>query len=373
MKPQTILRSLAFGVCTWSILAPLSSLRAQTPPPTAVPSPAPAAPPPTAAQARPQRKTLSLQIPSGTVQSAVSQLLQAMEAAQVPEINIIYGQGAADLPVPEVKIRNVSAADVLRLIATSAGCETEPILSAQDATTVIGYKVTQSLPAARIESGSPGAGASARPFGMGQGQDPHTSAPTAGNYVSAFKRNLYAPGGEKSQGAGGSILSATPGKAARTAGGGTAVNVMGDGRIVSMGLNPQTPVVRVYPLGTITTTVKFPDIEATLQDVLKAESGVAESTKLALHEKTNVLVVTGPPQAQELVSQYVEALQKNQTAAENQSGSRNELTRETTELRIELQAQEREKARLNEQLAKTDAQLRDLMHEMERLKASKTQ
>ncbi|HEX5176528.1 MAG TPA: hypothetical protein VFV83_05845 [Chthoniobacteraceae bacterium] len=294
-----------------------------------------------------------------------------MQAAQLPEINVIYGPGAADLPVPEVKIRNVSAPDVLRLIATSAGCETEPILSAQDASTVIGYKVTPPLPVAS---------ANARSGGMLSGLDGHfssyaptTSPPLAGNNTSPSRRNSYEAGGDKSAGPGIPMLSAPPIRTSKNPASRPAINVMGDGRIVSMGLNPQNPVVRIYPLGTITTTVKFPDIEATLHDVLKAEEGVAESTKLALHEKTNVLVVTGPPQAQELVNQYVEALQKNQTAAENASGSRNELTRETTQLRIELQAQEHEKARLNEQLAKTDAQLRDLMHEMERLKATKAQ
>jgi hypothetical protein len=349
MKKLHTSRFAYFGALAASLMIVPDALFAQTPPPAALPSPAPVETP------TPPRKGLSLRITAGTLAEAVDQLLQAAKSAQLPEINVIYGPGAAGVGVPELNIRNVSAADGVHLIATSAGCETEPILSAQDAGTVIGYKITQSASPGALgpaQFGSLGISAplgGAEP-GMGaQGGRPRT-AKSQTAYPNASVPGVGMPGFPRSG----------------------ALNITGDGRIVSMGLNPgtQSPAARVYPLGNVTTIVKFQDIEATLHDVLKAEGSAADSTKLALHEKTNVLVVTGPPRAHELVSQLLEALQKNQAAAESASGPREDFLRETTEMRVRLDAQSREKDRLEQQLAKSDAELRELTNELARVKAS---
>lgn len=327
------------------------ALFAQTTPPAAVPQPTPVE------TRTPPKKGLSLRITAGTLAEAVEQLLQAAKNAELPEINVIYGPGAGGVPVPELTIRNVSAADGVHLIATSAGCETEPILSAQDAGTVIGYKITQ--PA------TPGAGP-AQIGSFGISEPPRGADPAMGAVPGASTR----PRTAKSQT--GYPSASAPALSMPGLSGGAAMNITGDGRIVSMGLNPgaQSPAVRVYPLGNVTSIVKFQDIEATLHDVLKAEGSAADSTKLALHEKTNVLVVTGPPRAHELVSQLLEALQKNQAAAEGAVGPREDFLRETTEMRVRLDAQSREKDRLEQQLAKSDAELRELTNELARMKAS---
>jgi hypothetical protein len=353
-------------LCALSMLAIAPGwLRAQTPPAALPPTPTTTTPAPALTTPTVQKKGLSLRIPSGPLASAVDELLQAAKGAQLPEINVIYGPGVADVPVPELSIRNVSAADGLRLIATSAGCATEPILSAQDAGTIIGYKVDQPAPSPKTDPALFSSGVTTSHFGGGGlgniGYPVPRDTPPLGQSPgdpSASRRGNYAPTASNKL----TLVKPSPPSAA--------LNLTGDGRIISMGLNPQNPVVRIYPLGTITSTVKFPDIEATLHDVLKAEGAAADSTKLAVHEKTNVLVVTGPPQTQELVNQYVEALQKNQSAAQNAESVRNEVTGEITKLRIELQAQEREKARLNDQLAKTEAELRTVQQDFDRLKVS---
>jgi hypothetical protein len=372
MKLHTVLCPALLCASAVFVLASQMRLHAQTAPTAIppVPSPAPSVSTPQATPA--PKKALSLQVNSGNLETAVNQLLQAVKAAQLPEINVIYGPGAAEVIVPDLSIRNVSPADGLRLIATSAGCETQAIFSTQDPETIIGYKVGAPAAVAKIEPGYAEAPANPANYAPGTVPGPFGIRSAPGNKESAYGQGFY-QGESKNRIQSAPAGMPTPTKTLKGQGGGRGVlNMTGDGRIVAMGLTSQNPAVRIYPLGTITTTVKFPDIEATLHDVLKAEGAIAEATKLALHEKTNVLVVTGPPQAQELVSQCIEALQKNQLAADDAAGIRNDITRETTQLRIELQAQEREKARLNEQLAKTEAELRDLAHEMDRLKAAKT-
>jgi septal ring factor EnvC (AmiA/AmiB activator) len=68
------------------------------------------------------------------------------------------------------------------------------------------------------------------------------------------------------------------------------------------------------------------------------------------------------------VSQLIEALQRNQSYAEKASALRQEAMHETTQLRVQLEAQEREKKRLDDQLTNSEARFRELKHELERLK-----
>jgi hypothetical protein len=114
--------------------------------------------------------------------------------------------------------------------------------------------------------------------------------------------------------------------------------------------------VRIYPLGGITTRTKFAEVEATLREVLKADSIAADTAKFAFHEKTNILVVTGGKRVHELVSQLVEALRKNHLDAEAGNDLRQNTFREVTEMQVRLSAEQEQKSRLAEQLAKAEDQ-----------------
>jgi hypothetical protein len=291
MKRRIAIALRLSGLLSFAPLYLAPAATAQSPPspisgaPTLTPSSTPEAvvtPPPA------PKKVLSLRISAGTVGSAVDELQGAAKAAHVPEVNVVYGPGAAGVPVPELTIRNVSAPDGLYLIATSAGCKAEPISGAQQGE-IIGYRIAQPAGASLPGTLQGFGGGGFRSGGVNAGPVPATSSapgpsgkPGRGqtpNHPSADSPNEFARG-----------FGVAPSPEDPLD------NLRNDARIVTMGLNPhgQGPSVRVYPLGNITSNVKFPDVEATLQEVLKADGGTTDSTKLAVHEKTNVLVVTGP-------------------------------------------------------------------------------
>jgi RNA polymerase sigma-70 factor (ECF subfamily) len=70
--------------------------------------------------------------------------------------------------------------------------------------------------------------------------------------------------------------------------------------------------------------VKFGDVVQTLEDLLKSSGVSLETAKLAVHEKTNVLFVTGDQRVQELVEQLLDALQKNMAVVNARDDSRRE-------------------------------------------------
>jgi hypothetical protein len=126
--------------------------------------------------------------------------------------------------------------------------------------------------------------------------------------------------------------------------------------------------VRVYSLGGITNSMKFTDVEATLRDVLKAGGVSGNAAKLAIHDRTNVLVVTASSRTHDMVTQYLEALQRNVTAAmaeEKRSGGER---REAVEALIRLDAEREQRDKITKQLAETEDKLRAAQRELDRAK-----
>jgi len=282
---------------------------------------------------------------------AVNELLVALEGMGIePELNALYGPGAAELPVPELHLRNVTGSDALRLIGMSANCEAEPIVGHLNAE-IIGYRITQKE-TPRIDP------AAMRP-GSGRGlPSPLSRPPSAG----------LAPVVPAPTSAGGK-----PGQAANPSFGIPGFGPQGlpgqmplPGFVV--GSKDASPAVRVYPLGGITSVVKFPDIEATLRDVLKAGSVPADDAKFALHEKTNVLVVTASERVQGLVEEFLEALRKNQADIESSRNLQDEAMRESIGLRTQIEAEQRQRKVLEEEVAQSRAMLRKLVQELSGLK-----
>jgi hypothetical protein len=243
---------------------------------------------------------------------------------------VIYAPEARTIQVPDLVLRNVSGPDALRLIAVSASCEPEPILGSDGL--VIGFRV---LPLAQSLGGGFGNPATGTPAGPGDA--------------------LSGPAGVGIPGSGTVVLpSGSP----------TQLQVTGFGGMAA----PSS--VRVYSLGGITNTTKFAEVEATLRDVLKADGVSADAAKLAFHEHTNVLVVTADSRVHDLVTQYLDALQKNVAAAmadERRSGSDR---REAVEALIRLQAEQQQREKVTRQLADTEEMLRATQRELDRIKAA---
>jgi hypothetical protein len=280
-----------------------------------------------------QGKTIpTLKIRRGPLPVAVEELSRALEAAHLPEINVIYPPETPAFEVPDLVLRNVSGPDALRLITVSAGCALEPIPGSDNET--IGFRVFAPAP-------DPA---------RGYGRNPVTDAPSVDT--------LPKPTGVEQP------LGLAP--AALAAGSPPPLQVMGFSGMPAANAN----TVRVYSLGGITNTTKFAEVEATLRDVLKADGVSADAAKLAFHEHTNVLVVTADSRVHELVTQYLDALQKNVAIAmaeEKRSGSDR---REAVEALIRLQAEQQQREKVTRQLADTEEMLRAVQRELDRIKAA---
>jgi hypothetical protein len=283
-----------------------------------------------------QGKTIpTLKIRSGPLVAAVDELCRTLEAAHLPEMNVIYAPEARTILVPDLVLRNVTGPDALRLITVSAGCEMTPIPGSDDVT--IGFHVF--APA----QGAPGSFRNPE-LGAHTGFADPSSGPTGAGQVPGLLPGSTAPGSP-----------APP-------------QVMGFGGI--MAAPNASNSVRVYSLGGITNTTKFPDVEATLRDVLKADGVSADAAKLAFHEHTNVLVVTADSRVHDLVTQYLEALQKNVAVAMAEEKRGGGDRREAVEALIRLNAEREQRERVTKQLAETEALLREAQRELDRTKAA---
>ena len=125
-----------------------------------------------------------------------------------------------------------------------------------------------------------------------------------------------------------------------------------------------SPVIqtRVYPLATINASQAFGEVMKTLEDVLSTSGVPKEQVKIAFHEKTNVLVIRGPAEAQAMVEQLLAALGKN-----NAQSREGDDTRKVTTLEVRLEAMMNEMERLKKQLDQSDAERRELEKVNQRL------
>jgi hypothetical protein len=279
-----------------------------------------------------QRKIQTLTIQSSSMGEAVAQLLDAMKMAQIPELNVIYNPRTEAVMVPSITLRNIRGADALKLIAASASCQVEAIQG--EGGEIIGYNLWAA-------NGGPVRGA----------------APFADQPPGSFTAPVAAPLPPSSESG---FRPPEP--------------VGGGDMVVSFGAAPAAniSVARVYPLGTLTTITKFNELEETLREVLKAGGIPSTEVKLALHEKTNVLIVTGNQRVHEAVKQLLDALEKNTASADVANRRGEDVRREMIQMQVRLEAEKDERARLMKQMAQMEEQRSALVEELERAKAAKT-
>ena len=292
---------------------------------------------PTQVQASPSgtksKSIPALKIRNGPLAAAVEELSRAVEMAHLPEMNVIYAAGAQTIEVPDLVLRNVNGPDALRLITASAGCEMEPIQGSDGQS--IGFRVFPPQPSVQGSLGGTvlgGPAGFAAPSSVGPATGPiAANVPPGAMPGAGLPPNVFGFGG------------AAPGNASS---------------------------VRVYSLGGITNTTKFTEVEATLRDVLKADGVSADAAKLAFHERTNVLVVTADSRVHDLVTQYLEALQKNVAAAMAEDKRSGGDRREAVEALIRLDAERDQRERVTKQLSETEDMLRAAQRELDRLKGA---
>lgn len=255
-----------------------------------------------------------LQVPFSELQVAVDILQGALDKVGLDQLNILFGPDTKNLEVSDLTVRNVTGPDALHLIAAAAGCTVEPMLSTEPLVPgalgaramVIGYQLRGKAKPATAGRAAPGGG---MPPAMKPGM-PGLPA--------------------------GAMLPVAAAKTART--------------------------TRIYPLGAVTAATKFPDLEKTLREIFKADGVAEKEVSLALHEKTNVLVVNAGEQVHNLVEQFLTALNTNTSQAE-----RLNTTRDRAMGREELEAAARAQRRLEQELAERDAQMRELQKELRKL------
>ena len=125
---------------------------------------------------------------------------------------------------------------------------------------------------------------------------------------------------------------------------------------------PSAIATHVYPLALLNAGDGFGEVMKTLEDVLATSGVPKDQVKLAFHEKTKVLVVRGPAEAQSVVEQLLAALGKN-----NAGSSGSEDARKVSALEVRLEAMVNEMDRLRKQLDISDAERRELEKVNQRL------
>ena len=337
-------------------LAPLAV--AQSPQPAAtpiapVPSPAPAAPA--------VWKLPVFNSPADKLKTVVEALQQILEKQKFERMNILISSEAEAAKVPALDLRNVSGPDALSLIASAASCLVEPIPALGNSNgEPIGYKLRPAPGASRREK--PWA-----PDGKAGGM-PSAALPTPSLQIRRSPIDGRGPSGipglaeETGAGVAPSVGFNPFQQAEGELVGGNGVAFFGGGADAGAGIGGMSPgpviQTRVYPLGTVGASATFAEIEKTLDEVLATSGAPKEQVKLALHDKTNVLVVRGPAEAQAMVEQLLAALGKN-----NAGNGDRDATSQITTMTVRLEAMTAEMDRLRKQIAEVEAERRELEKE----------
>jgi hypothetical protein len=297
----------------------------------------------------------TLNVEPGTFEEVIPKLQRELEDAGLQRLNIIYGNPnmARAHRVPEMSLRNVSGPDALRLIATAAGCEAEPI-NGEDLR-IIGYRVFAVARPSIDLLGMDAGGMSAAGFGGGAASGMSGYGEAYGSSGGADYGVVSQPGGARAGG--------------RRMGGGFGPGRTDPGVNVYTAYQPgqeksEEGTTAVYPLAAITGSLPVADVEATLRDAFRLDGLDSKKLQLAFHEKTGVLIVKGGDAVHQLVNEVLESLNQNQTA---KGDSQAEIT--INRLESALTDQARAKERLQRQLDENEAMLRDLDRENARLRA----
>ncbi len=118
--------------------------------------------------------------------------------------------------------------------------------------------------------------------------------------------------------------------------------------IVFTPVQSDAPVTRVYPLGGIASSIDFKDLERTLREVLDQFGASQQDSKLAFHDKLNVLIVRGGPATHDAVAQVISALTSN--ANDQQRLAQENVNARMAVLQSEIKMLEVKNAELQERL-----------------------
>ena len=316
-------------------------------------SPVPVAPEAPQAPVSPAVKKLpAFNSSAATLKTVVAALQEALQNKKLEPINVLISPEAEEAKVPALDLRNVSGPDALSLIASAASCVLEPIRSPSDAAPrfigqvepIIGYKLhSESGPGrgGRLGSGGGGKG------GGGGDAGALPLLPSSGAM----------PGGLPAIEGSGPRVPRPPQPMAGSPVGETGIAFYGGGGRAGAGMMSPSPAVetRVYPLATVGASATLAEIEKTIEDVLATSGTPKDQVKLAIHQKTNVLVVRGPAEAQAMVEQLLAALGKN-----NAGNSDHDATSKITTMTVRLEAMTAEMDRLRKQIAEVEAEQRAL-------------
>ena len=351
MKPMS--RSLFTPLLSSIALITASPLPAQTTP-ALPPTPATRSDPtsPATTPAGADAASMSIRITGGTMAASIEEVQAALEAAKKPPINVLLGPGTQEIKVPNLTLRKVTGPDALKLIAASTGCMLEPIPG--EHSEVIGYKVV--APAARRGDGAVADPAAASPVGLSGSLAP--SPNLARSVEPTPHRNPKNPSADKAPTLELAPVAGMPGQPAT------------DALLSFSSPAKSAPFVRVYGLGEITTAVKFNDVLQSVEEVLKASGVPPDSMKAAVHEKTNVLVVTGDARVHELIGQVIQALEKNTAREAAQQSRSEEARRQAIEADVRLNAEESQRKRLEEQLKSAESELSKVQRELDRVRST---
>jgi hypothetical protein len=122
-------------------------------------------------------------------------------------------------------------------------------------------------------------------------------------------------------------------------------------------------LARVYPLGTISTNVDVGEIQELIRNVLETSAVPQDDVRIMVHEKSNVLVVRAPEEAQIIVEQLLESMTKN-SAQTLESDAR----RQAEAAERDLASLAVQKDMLQQRLAMQEAEAASLRDELERLR-----
>jgi hypothetical protein len=341
-----------------------------------------------------------VEIKVGDLRNVVEQLQAQIEAAAGERLNILFGQDVEGWPVPTLKLSNVSGPEALQLIAVAAGAELEPIHAGKEPWSysgprVIGYRLlnphlstapgmsgygggAMTPPSGAVRSGPPSRGSWPVPAAPKAPQAP--KPPQSPGALGAGGPGLGAPGGFDP-------ADAVPGAAGGDpfgsdfGGGGSGFGGVGPGSGGGSGFGGSFPgagvagfgpamgsiggdvkLTRVYPLSTITTQIEFTELEETLMEVLAADGIEPDAAKIAVHEKTNVLVVRAAENVHFLVDQLLESLTKNVT--EGQAAAR---TGELRQLHVQIESEAFKRQRLEEALKRAQDEASNLQRQLREL------
>lgn len=362
----TPLRSLL--TTTILSLAPLAG--AQLPAPVAPETTTPA----TSLTISPAPKKLRVfESPAGTLKQVLAALQKNLDEQGWERMNVLISPESESAKVPALDLRNVAGSEALSLIASAASCQLDPIYAPgagneqTQPIVIVGYKLRFAPLSGRGGGkGSSGIGGMSGPGAMASGGVGMGGRTTA----KALDASVSSPGQPGATNRPGDLLSPTPAPTQENApvpsgsvflfgsgGGGFGVGYE-DGGSGNFTSSPPPVETRVYALASLNASKAFGEVMKTLEDVITTSGLPKEQVKLAFHEKTNVLVVRGPAEAQAIVAQLLAALEKNNAEAmeKQNSGSR----QDAATLEVKLQAMAQEMDSLRKRLDESEVERRNL-------------